>query len=881
LITTSIIDLFHDLEQGARAITSTRSLAHQVEQRYARWKLAQGATAWPTPSVLSYDDWLSRLWRSAFEHDPAAPRLLIDDQELLLWERVIGRAARAERFLFQLSSTARVARRTWERIHDWHLEWRHLEQHRSADTEAFLGWAAAYRDQLEDRRWLTAAQLSEYLVDHHHAWSEERQRPLWWMGFDIWPTARERMWGLLQAHGVRQTRLDNAGGGNAAATVVECSDPGDQWTRIARWARSELEKDTDRALGVVCPDLSSRREEIEEILEDVLHPGLAWRPDAPRAHHISLGHPLSDYPIVRTALDLLRWGDLRIPFEVLSRTLRSPYLNGGRDPEPWTGLELSLRKQRQETFSLAYLHTLTTGPDGLDGLRRRIESARGTQWPERADPSAWASLFSGWLQTLGWPGGRPLDSNEFQTVSAWHETLSRFSALNAVQNRWTRFEALKKISSMASARILQFHDHQAPLQVMGASESPGIWFDEVWLADMSDAVWPSGAQPDPFIPVPIQKERGMPGASAQSALEHARLRTGNWLASAAQVHISFVSRDADAPRSLSPLFTGLPAAESKSRSVYAGRARQLLQAGPPLEQVPEHRAPVVKAQSLHGGTGLVADQAKCPFRALAHHRLHARDLRDVTAGLDASERGTLVHKALSGLWDRLGSLEALGTMDGAAVRDLISDCVADALQRVFADSPFKRRFLEIEGDRLESLLAEWLELEKQRAGFKVVGTEIKTSLTLGGIEFTVRVDRVDELSNGRRLIIDYKTGRTGTAVAWADPRPEEPQLPLYALSSDQELAALVVASVNRGGCVMRGLGDEDAGIQSLQSVGKLGFENMAQLRTWWASTLGRLVDEHKRGEAWVEPKHPRVCRLCDAMPLCRIFERSPAAGDGP
>jgi hypothetical protein len=80
---------------------------------------------------------------------------------------------------------------------------------------------------------------------------------------------------------------------------------------------------------------------------------------------------------------------------------------------------------------------------------------------------------------------------------------------------------------------------------------------------------------------------------------------------------------------------------------------------------------------------------------------------------------------------------------------------------------------------------------------------------------------------------------------------------------------------------MRGLGDEDAGIQSLQSVGKLGFENMAQLRTWWASTLGRLVDEHKRGEAWVEPKHPRVCRLCDAMPLCRIFERSPAAGDGP
>jgi len=44
---------------------------------------------------------------------------------------------------------------------------------------------------------------------------------------------------------------------------------------------------------------------------------------------------------------------------------------------------------------------------------------------------------------------------------------------------------------------------------------------------------------------------------------------------------------------------------------------------------------------------MVKDQAACPFRAFAAHRLGAEGLQFPHTGLDALERGTLVHRVLA------------------------------------------------------------------------------------------------------------------------------------------------------------------------------------------------------------------------------------------
>lgn len=880
MTTSTVRELYRELDRGGLAITLTRRLARQLEQRYAHWKIETGAGAWPTPRVRDWDDWLRGVWQAAFEHLPGAPRLLTEDQELLLWEQTIRRRTAAANVqpLLQLSGTARAAARSWRRIHDWELDPGDIRSHRSADSEAFMDWAGAVRRTIADRNWLTPAQLPRYLVEHTADWLPARGRPAWWLGFDVMTPAMAAVWTVLEDHGQPQQRFMHAGVAGADVRVVSCDDERDEWRRIAQWARTELNANPRIRLGVVCPDLHRRRDGIEEILEDVLHPDLAWRVDAPRVFHVSLGRPLTEYALIGSALDLLHWTARRIPFEVISRTLRSPYVGSEYDLAARVDFDVALRSMGQESFSLRYLGTLAGGRPGLEHFDRLLGAAQRLDAPEQDAPGDRAAFVSDWLRAFNWPGERSLDSHEYQILNAWREQLSRFAALNAVRDRWPLPDAIKQLASMTSARILQFHDDQAPLQIMGAAEASGLWFDRIWLADMSDAVWPPPAQPDPFIPVSLQKERGIPEASAQSVLAQTRLRTAALMASAPRVVISFAPGNTEPRESLSPLFLECPAGEPAGGTAYGGRTEQLLDAGPELEMVEDHHAPPLRDRTLRGGVALLADQARCPFRAFAYHRLNARDLEEVLPGLDPPTRGRLIHDAIRRLWDRLGDSDALNRLDDPELGALVAEAAAGALAGEAADSTFQRRFLDIERERLMGLLREWLSLEAQRPWFRVLETETAMHVELGDARFDIRVDRIDELADGRRMIIDYKTGRAPSVVDWADPRMEEPQLPIYVLGIQEDVAALVLAKLRRGECQLRGVAEHVADMPSLKPVTELGFPGMAELRSWWRSALGRLVDAHRSGDARVDPKDSRTCRHCDAMPLCRVFERGDSAG---
>ena len=48
----------------------------------------------------------------------------------------------------------------------------------------------------------------------------------------------------------------------------------------------------------------------------------------------------------------------------------------------------------------------------------------------------------------------------------------------------------------------------------------------------------------------------------------------------------------------------------------------------------------------------------------------------------------------------------------------------------------------------------------------------------------LKLDRIDELEDGARVVLDYKTGQV-TPARWFGDRPEDPQLPLYGVAAQQ------------------------------------------------------------------------------------------------
>jgi len=365
---------------------------------------------------------------------------------------------------------------------------------------------------------------------------------------------------------------------------------------------------------------------------------------------------------------------------------------------------------------------------------------------------------------------------------------------------------------------------------------------------------------------------------------------GLWNGAARDVELSYSTRDGDRVLRPSPLLAGVPEAREARRGKPAqGSYSEVVHQARRLERITDNSAPLLAPGHVAaGGASLFQNQAACPFRAFAIHRLGARGLEEGRAGLDARERGTLLHRALAQLWgelDRHARLIAMPEQELSAAVHRAADFAIESLRRVRPDA-LSEAFIALERTRIAALLGRLLELEKQRAPFRVVAREEERRLEIGGLNVDGRIDRIDVTDSGARVILDYKTGQAAPG-AWAGERPDDPQLPLYAITDSADVAAVSFASVRAQEVAFNGISREEGLLPGVTTVAKT--RSTRDVPSWtallerWRDMLDALAAEFLRGHAAVMPKqYPRTCEYCDLGTLCRVKElldRGPIADE--
>ena len=154
--------------------------------------------------------------------------------------------------------------------------------------------------------------------------------------------------------------------------------------------------------------------------------------------------------------------------------------------------------------------------------------------------------------------------------------------------------------------------------------------------------------------------------------------------------------------------------------------------------------------------------------------------------------------------------------------------------------------------------------------------EQNQTLQLEGLSLTLRPDRIDELEDGRRAVIDYKT-RAPSRTHWLWERPQEPQLPLYSLL-DSKIRGIVFAELSTSDPVQfialgEGLGFAKSDGKSLDQQTRSIAATWSELVAQWEASLQQLAMEYIAGEASVNPQ-PGACDYCDLASLCRINKLS-------
>jgi hypothetical protein len=263
-------------------------------------------------------------------------------------------------------------------------------------------------------------------------------------------------------------------------------------------------------------------------------------------------------------------------------------------------------------------------------------------------------------------------------------------------------------------------------------------------------------------------------------------------------------------------------------------------------------------------------------------RLGARALEEPGVGVDAAERGDLIHQALAVLWQELGDQHALNALDPSGVVAAVRRAVATALAvaRRSADD-LMRHLLDLEADWLEARVLEMVEVDRARAPFVVEAVEAPRKAHLGALTLDMRLDRVDRLADGSLAVIDYKTGANAEIRAWLDERPKLPQMPAYVQALGPEhVGAVAFARVRSGDTGYVGVARTAEPFPGLRVPGARGwprdYDTWPQLLAAWQRRLEALAAEYAAGDARLAPDPPRACEYCHLGALCRIAETSAA-----
>jgi hypothetical protein len=436
---------------------------------------------------------------------------------------------------------------------------------------------------------------------------------------------------------------------------------------------------------------------------------------------------------------------------------------------------------------------------------------------------------------------------------------------------------------------------------MGVLEAVGLEFDNLILVGFNSKNWPNRYQLNPFLPVLFQKQHDMPGSSVEREYQYTQELSDKLLKSSPRIWITQSHSHQDmSDVQASPFFADYPL-EDQTQLAKGLSLKKVLTTD--YEWKLERNLQLNK-KDLSGGARLLSEYATFPFVAMSKFIFDLKALKQEEPGFNPKLKGLWLHKSMELIWKELGDQKALLALSEELLNQLINEKVtsAEKFYRTEFQHYVSLELIDIEKQRLISRIQEWLSIEKSRDYFRVE-TEVEKTLSIGGLDLNLRIDRVDYDAQDRIEIIDYKTGNTDIK-AWLGERPEDAQMPIYALAFENEnIKSISYAQIKTGDIKRVGVwfkseidqalekeSKQDKVLNStflflqhnLQGEKQLSIRNLdlptnkKALLNYWRDNLTSLANQILHGELPLFPSKDKTdARHTDYLDFARMTDKQP------
>ncbi len=788
--------------EGAVVVTPNRALANRLIKHLLK---DQNKKVLPGSRIFSLQQWL--------ELTLVPDDLLIlarEHQLIWLWEKLIE--SQAKHSDLHPPSLAPTAVQGWRNLKLWRVDLKVLRQAESNQMMRFSHWLENFNKELQKRNLTTLEILAEKaLLDS----TKKDYPPIVLVDFAEPPAP---LWMALMNHYSDSVKLGKGPLQNAQCFLHKAPSLENEMLAATHWASAQLKSEPGARVAIISTQY-----------QEYLHPLTRMLSD--RQIQFGCRRNATDFGIIHAALNLLEINRIELDLASARNLVQNPFWGDyPNDLDQRSHWEERICNMGQRVLTQSNLLWAFEGSAPISELLQN----RYRQ-PKHQPAAAWAQVFQQQLVHLGWPGQRQLNQEQSQALDIWPDILGDFCQLGVVCGDLTASDAIRLLVRLCQSHTLALNP-SAPVQVLDRVEAAAN-YSHVWLLGADDQEWPRSLSPHPLIPVSIQQSYGMPRVSVDHELDLCRNLIIGLQHHTDRLVFSFAS-DTEQTR-VAPLVNSTP---NLQPLIFNPPASQEI-TGAEFDWVDCRKAPALTPDQcqVRGGSGLLQTMAASPFDAFAMYRLYANPLEEPTEGLDPRALGSLIHDMLDRAWRTIDSQEKLQMLeDNGDLEPFCDDQANQATSQMRGAARFGPRYRQILAQQMAEILQGWLKLELQRGSFDLIATEDVREFSIGPLHLNLRIDRIDRIPEGL-LLIDYKSGGSGSIRDWQVSPPTQPQLPLYALVLEAEAVGIAFASLKSGqmGWTSMGTGRY---LPKMTVV-----ENWAEQINQWRSDLIKLAEDFAGG----------------------------------
>ncbi|MBW0454161.1 MAG: PD-(D/E)XK nuclease family protein [Candidatus Kinetoplastibacterium crithidii] len=818
------------------------------------------------PEILPLNSWIVKVFDDIsfrFNHKNDIFYVLNEACEQMLWDKVI-KMEESENYLLNFNQAAILAMEAKRLIHDLCLD---ISSNSSNEEyRRFVHWRNCYYDELKQINAVDFDYIYEYIINSVDQKDNILPKYVVLFGFiEISPRLSRLLKKILDFGSFLRLFSYSVVCHNESYICV-CDNVHEEWRQSAIWVSEELMKNPNGKYAIATSNLDKQAPMAKRILENYLSSNKSLL-----EFNITSARSCIDWPIIGIAIS---WLDFFANVSFYkhcesslfgSVLLRGCYINDVNLFGLYSSIELEIRNK--------YYLNITLDNILIELQNTELGKCLSVVFPRWINQclriESWVKIIRLSLDDIHFPGDKKIDSETCQIIENLDDLFDKFISLDHLFGYLNSIEVIKLFKMFARNNYFQIKDNSSSaFEILDIQDAVNIQWDALWIIGMDQENFPSAPSPNPFLPLSILRMNNVPRSTPEREFIWAQKIYSGLVASSNRIIFSY-SKTID-EQIMTPSF--FISKDSKERACISYKD---IPDKVSIDIINDSKGPVIDCNKTNviSGIGVLETQSRCPLWAFVKYRLGASrlpsyDISDSSYGL---KRGVLIHDSLAEFWKTVKDQSFFLETPIHILENILLECIHNVSRKnLFV---YGATLLNLEIERTFTIIKRLLDFEKNRLHFSIMFLEKDINWQYKNISLNLRPDRIDFLSKGKILIVDYKTGNSlfYPEKDWARTRPINLQLPIYSLACLNTLhldtQGLAIFFINAKELSVKGLSVENIGLPGVTLLSDVLWNDMI---TKLYKKITFILDEYMNGVADNNYFSEEDLRFCDAMPFLRL-----------